>query len=125
MVDLYEFWALFLSENFNSKVYQDFHGTALDDANVKQSLVGLRRLTEFYGNSLYSENLLADRLLQDFVDLATVEFTNQHPERPAFNHLRRVWRDGATDFANRANLTKKISEPLKTALDQGGAKRSP
>lgn len=120
MEDLYLFWSLFLVRNIHAKMYQDFHSTALADANTKQSLVGLKYLLGFYSNLLYNENVMPDRLLQDFVDLATVEYLHQHlpKERPALIQIRKVWNDEAMNSRNRLHLGKKIHEPLKSALDQ-------
>ena len=127
MADLFEFWSLFLVDNFNNKAYQEFHSVALEDANIKQSLVGLRHLAEFYGRCLSSHPVVADQLLHDFVELAAVEFSNQHlaPECPALGQLYNFWRSDTSNSINRLNLSKMLREPLKSALDQGNFAQMP
>jgi la-related protein 1 len=116
MQSLYGFWAHFLIRNFNARMYQEFKGLAFEDAE-RGSTSGKKSLLQYYNESILSQKTIADdNIARDFVELVKSERSNA--ERPAFNKLRAVWRNGAFNMKNRHKLTKFIDAELNMELER-------
>jgi la-related protein 1 len=113
MVVLYQFWSHFLVRNFNTTMYNDFRSLALDDKE-RGNDTGLSNLIKFYEACFYSLKIqMRARVARHYVQLAAGAIG----DGPAFDSLRKAWRDGAVPLRNRSIILRFIDHGLKIALD--------
>ena len=116
MQSLYGFWSHFLIRNFNARMYQEFKELAFEDAELGLE-TGKKSLLQYYNESILSQKTIADdNIARDFVDLVRSE--RLASDKPAFNKLRSVWRNGAFNMKNRHKLTKFIDNELNAELER-------
>ena len=113
---LYTFWSHFLLNNFNKPMYDEFRQLAVGDVQ-KGSRSGMNHLVNFYDHCLNSKEpaTVLDDVAKDFVALIKQEGATG--ERPAFQTLRKNWRNGAWSMKNRSKMTKLIDNDLTKQLD--------
>ena len=116
MAILYEFWSHFLMRNLNMTMYEEFHRFAIEDFTERSSDIGLKYLTSFYYEWLLGPNVIPDRLAKDFVDIAYTDLDKS--DRPAFNALRAIWRNGALNLKNRMKIDGITNEQLRADLER-------
>ncbi|KAK4921791.1 hypothetical protein LTR28_012726 [Elasticomyces elasticus] len=72
-------------------------------------------LIKYYSESLLSQNVIRDRIAQDYVDLVKSE--QGRVERTALKQMRAAWRNGALNMKNRKKLSSIVDEDLKKELE--------
>ncbi|KAK4993946.1 hypothetical protein LTR50_000161 [Elasticomyces elasticus] len=112
---LYQFWSHFLIRNFNTRMYNEFRHFASEDAAKRHSFTGMDNLIKYYSESLLSQNVIRDRIAQDYVDLVKSE--KGRVERTALKQMRAAWRNGALNMKNRKKLGSIVDEDLKKELE--------
>lgn len=115
MLVLYQFWSHFLIRNFNTIMYNEFRKYALEDA-AKGSTTGINNLIEFYGKSLSSQSTIRDRVARHYADLVKDE--NRDSDRPAFQQLRKQWRDGSLNMKNRKRISEHVDTDTSEELEK-------
>lgn len=113
---LYQFWSHFLIRNFNRRMYEEFRQMTFDDANKRNSMVGMTNLVQYYDESMLGQKIISDDIARDFVDLVKSEGSSK--EKPAFDKLRAAWRNGATNMKNRKKIGNIIDADLKAQLER-------
>jgi len=97
-------------------MYVEFRSLALDDAERKDSAVGMKNLITFYDRTMLNEDrVISDRLARDFVELVKSEAGAA--ETPAYEKLRAIWRNGAFPLKNRIKMEKIVDRGLKAELE--------
>ncbi|KAL8691581.1 MAG: hypothetical protein Q9218_003225 [Villophora microphyllina] len=113
---LYEFWSHVLVRNFNARMYHEFRQTAFDDAEKRQSTVGVEKLIQYYNESILSSKIVSDQIASDFLSLVRSE--SQACERPGFDRLRAAWRNGAFNIKNRNILDTLLDPSLRAEIER-------
>lgn len=112
---LYAFWSHFLVRNFNTSMYNQFRGLALEDLS-NGSDRGKGYLLSFYSSALKRKDQpIRSRLARHFVQFAKDE--NGQAERPATTQLRTAWRDEALHPSSRIKLQEHFDSELLATLD--------
>ncbi len=113
---LYEFWCHFLCRNFNARMYSEFRKYAFEDAH-DNVLTGLNNLASYYHEILKStKRVIPEILAQHYVDLVKLE--DPHGDRPAFDKLRILWRNGALDLKSRKRIDNLVDSKLREELER-------
>lgn len=97
-------------------MYEEFRNTAFEDADKRESKVGLENLVQYYNAAMLGEKVMADGIARDYVDLVKNE--GPGPARPAFDKLRAAWRNGATNMKNRKKMSQILDPNLKDQLER-------
>jgi la-related protein 1 len=114
MESLYKFWSHFLVRNFNARMYDEFHGLALEDSS-QGSNSGVDHLIRYYEALLSGQTPLTDRHACDLVQLVLNE---PDVTRPAFQKLRTAWRNGAFNLKSRKRVDMIITPALRAELEK-------
>ena len=96
-------------------MYTEFRHFALEDANARNSFVGLNSLIKYYSGSLAHPEAIRPSVAKDYVNL--VKGGHRESDRPAFKQLRAAWRDGALNMRNRRVIKDYIDAALESELD--------
>jgi hypothetical protein len=113
---LYNFWADFLVDNFNVRLYQEFKDTAISDQQAGNDS-GLSYLVRFYGKILSGPVPLSERLAADIVGLSREDGADK---RPVLQMMRAAWRNGATNMKTIKRLGDVLTVEEKAELDRSG-----
>jgi hypothetical protein len=113
---LYSFWSDFLVDKFNLGMYQEFKATAVHDLQ-EGSDSGMDHLARYFGKVLNAPIPVSERLASDMVNLSREE---KKDERPLFQTLRAVWRNGATNMKTVKRLGDVLNAEEKAELDRSG-----
>ncbi len=113
---LYSFWSDFLVDKFNLGMYQEFKATAVQDQEAGSDR-GMDHLAQYFGRVLNGPIPISERLASDIVSLSREE---KKAERPFFQTLRAVWRNGATNMKTIKRLGDVLNAEEKAELDRSG-----
>ena len=97
-------------------MYEEFRRIAFEDADLRDSKVGLKNLVQYYDESMLGQKVMSDDIARDYVVLVKGEISGH--ERPAFDKLRSAWRNGATNMKNRKKIDNILDAELKAKLER-------
>ncbi|CAG7939727.1 unnamed protein product [Penicillium nalgiovense] len=110
----YELWSFSLTKNFNSRLYNEFRRSALDDLLTRHVDNGFNELMEFYRNCLLHYRVIPDLVMYDLAYLSQDHASEYHTL--VSNTVHEAIASGKMKSRNRGKISKYFNtQPGKTA----------